>query len=77
MLSLEQGSLGDCQNIADEGMHWGLLGSCIDQLEFGAPFLEGKGDALAQGVRSKAGESIRTFLCQHRAKRRLFMGCTL
>lgn len=58
-------------------MCWGLLGSCIDRLEFGAPFLEGKGDALAQGVRSKVGENIGTFLCQRRAKRRLFVGFTL
>lgn len=55
--------------MADEGMCWSLLGSCINRPGFCAPFLVGKGDALDQGTCSKAGESVGTFLCQHRAEK--------
>lgn len=55
--------------MADEGMCWSLLGSCVDRPGFGAPFWAGKGDVLDQGTRSKQGESVGTFLCQRRAEK--------
>jgi len=63
MLGLKRGPSSACQMV-DETMRWSLLGSCADRPRFGAPFLAGKGDGLNQGVRSKAGESVGTFLCQ-------------
>lgn len=58
------GIFGVHVEMVDEGMCWRSLGSCIDQLGFGALVLVGKGDVLDQGVCSKVSESIGTFLCQ-------------
>lgn len=69
----EQGAPGACWG-GGGGHALEPPGSCSDRPASGAPVLSGEGDALGQGVRGKAGESVRTFLCQRHAEEEAALG---